>query len=108
MNPSEIRFGNLLCEQKCGDVFRFTPEYCSYVFGHEDDHEGVLIEEYYSMVGMVKTGSNYVIERDGVGLVIMNGSAIVSRFGESVILPNKFIYVHQVQNLWYDITGEEI
>jgi hypothetical protein len=106
MKPNELRIGNLVINREDYDVFEITE-------GWEIDNIGLyepipLTEEWLLKFGLTKEkdrsmGFNYTNNSKKFKLVMYKGNYGVKRSNYY-----KTEYIHQLQNLYFALTGEEL
>lgn len=109
MKVQELRIGNLFQEQKTKkiiEVIELSQEKIVFsgVFSAEWQAEPIpLTEEWLLKFGFIdfeKESFSYYIEN--------NGEIVLKKSGLDILYDYPIQYVHQLQNLYFDLTGEEL
>ncbi|HEY4288258.1 MAG TPA: hypothetical protein VGN00_14235 [Puia sp.] len=123
IKASELRIGNLI-EGKRGEVLTVSGSMIDLLSRKDGDPRGTvdervepipLTEEWLERIGFIKgtamtdrkvfysSGSHSVIHS-----VNLSGSVMIHRAGDKMVLDSHIEYVHQLQNLYFALTGEEL
>jgi len=121
MKPEELRIGNWV--ESNGFWDKEGPVQISRTFISEEGNDYFkcynpipLTEEWLERFGFIKEMSKWVEDdfyfkktRKGVDFVSLWSSEVIAQYDVSVVGFDVFVkYVHQLQNLYYALTGEEL
>ena len=111
MKATELRIGNLICNKEGTIVYVNTTHLTLLLYGIENEFKLIpLTEEWLLKFGFEKSMSwTYVIELKGnLKLVYYLGEKGWSIGFKSYSDFSNLEYVHQLQNLYFALTGEEL
>jgi hypothetical protein len=108
MKPTELRLMNLIYNKQGNTVYVNTNHLTILLYGIENEFKPIpLTEEWLLKFGFYKNIDTELFEKGGFQIEISELKCLfyLPEFGDW----RKVIqYVHQLQNLWFALTGEEL
>ncbi|MDV3750638.1 hypothetical protein CMU19_04425 [Elizabethkingia anophelis] len=117
MKASELRIGNYLKHSELSDIIKVIAvgkDYIHILFNNETLYESIkwftpipLTEEWLLKFGFILKSNvdGEYYEKNGVRVLILRSDVIQFYFGNP---STKEKYVHELQNLYFALTGEEL
>jgi hypothetical protein len=115
MKPTELRIGNYVCEETRDNPYTVVEIYelseasiNDYVAPNKIYEPIPLTEEWLLKFGFEKSLDYWVLPNSGFFFGVTLKNVIYPNFSDEDTMPINLKYVHQLQNLVFALTGEEL